>query len=316
MKTSPTDYFDALPHDPRDPDPWLALYLDSSVPIDRLAKAAMLKDSRSWSRQFMLPLVRPLARLAIILIQVLKVFIPNYFTSSFVLHRILYHGMKTFLSPNANFLILRHFTMGSQILAFIAANVKDVDVPLRPLLPKDLEMVKDDLFLNHDLNLFNFIINLNRELHRKGLKLAPPDRIDFEPVSTVPLRLEAMPTRWTNFVDLQSAIEIFTPVYQLFLTDNDFWRASNSLQLDETIGIYIATLLQNPHQMFLVNNKHPIVPLITLNAAYRLMLHGLSAESLHALLCELKAKQSKPDGDQQGDPHIDSVDVTAVAAQV
>ena len=46
-----------------------------------------------------------------------------------------------------------------------------------------------------------------------------------------------------NFIDLQTAIELFTPVYQLFLTDNDFWRATNSLQLDETIGLYVATLL-------------------------------------------------------------------------
>ncbi len=44
----------------------------------------------------------------------------------------------------------------------------------------------------------------------------------------------------------RSAIELFTPLYQLMLTDNDFWRAANSLQLDETIGIYAATILAAP----------------------------------------------------------------------
>jgi hypothetical protein len=42
----------------------------------------------------------------------------------------------------------------------------------------------------------------------------------------------------------------------------------------------------------LVNNKHPLVPLSTLQAGYRLMLHGLAAESLHATLVKLKAKQA------------------------
>ena len=51
---------------------------------------------------------------------------------------------------------------------------------------------------------------------------------------------------WFNFIDLETAIEIYTPAYQFFLTDNDFWRATNSLQLDETIGIYGSTILGSP----------------------------------------------------------------------
>ncbi len=54
------------------------------------------------------------------------------------------------------------------------------------------------------------------------------------------------PNKWTNVLDLRSAIELFTPFYQLFLKANDFVRASNSLQLDETIEIYTAQLLGTP----------------------------------------------------------------------
>jgi hypothetical protein len=43
----------------------------------------------------------------------------------------------------------------------------------------------------------------------------------------------------------------------------------------------------------LVNNKHPMVPLSTLSAGFRLMLHGLAAESLHATLREFKRKQTQ-----------------------
>jgi hypothetical protein len=94
-------------------------------------------------------------------------------------------------------------------------------------------------------------------------------------------------------MDLQTAIEMFTPTYQLFLTDNDFWRASNSLQLDETIGIYVATIMNSPQHLILLNNKHPLVPMSTLRAGYRLVLHGLSTEMLHALLMDMKRKAAE-----------------------
>jgi len=42
----------------------------------------------------------------------------------------------------------------------------------------------------------------------------------------------------------------------------------------------------------LLNNKHPLVPMSTLRAGYRLVLHGLSTEMLHALLMDLKKAQA------------------------
>ncbi|MGH9556645.1 MAG: DUF6999 family protein [Terriglobales bacterium] len=282
--------FDAIPYDQRDPDPWLALYLDRSVPIDDEAKAALLLCNRSRSRQFLLPLVRPLARLTIILIQLLKVIIPNRFTSSRILHRLIYWGLKYFVSPEANFLILRHFHIGSEVLGFVAANTPEIQVELSPLRPQSLEGVKDDLFLKHDLNLFNFVIRLNSRLREAGLEVHTPERLNFDAITDGPFPIEDFPNRWPNFIDVQTAIELYTPLYQLFLTDNDFWRAANSLQLDETVGLYVARILRAPEQIALVNNKHPMVPLSTLRAGFRLMLHGLAAESLHALLRQHKRR--------------------------
>ena len=277
-------------HDPRDPNPWLALYLDASGPLADEVKRAWLSDAASRSRQFVLPVVRPLARLAIVLIQLLKILMPNDLTSSRILHRLIVWGMKTFVRPEANWLILRHFHLGSQVLAFIGANaLPGRTLPTHPLKPADIDALRDDVFLQHDLNLFNFVINLNRALGGKPIE--PPERPDFSMIAQPPLRLEDMPDRWTNFIDLQTAIEVYTPVYQLFLTDNDFWRATNSLQLDEVIGIYASTLLKRQDYLVFLNNKHPLVPLTTLRAGFRLVLHGLSTEMLHALLSRAKAEQ-------------------------
>jgi hypothetical protein len=279
-------------HDPRDPNPWLAVYLDGSIPIADDVKRAWLEDASSKSRQFILPIVRPLARLTIVLVQVAKTLLPSAFTSSRVLHRILSWSLKVFVSPNANWLILRHFHLGAEIMQFIGRNVPGADIPpLNDMRLRNLDDIRHDAFLKHDLNLFNFVIYLNRQLREQGRELEAPAVVDFSAITDGPLPIDPMPERWTNFVDLQTAIELYTPIYQLFLTDNDFWRATNSLQLDETMAIYASKILSNPMPVMLVNNRHPMVALSTLRAGSRLILHGLATEMLHALLVQLKRHQ-------------------------
>jgi hypothetical protein len=285
-----TDLYETAPYNPDDPNPWLALYLDASLPLSDEVKAALLANCSSKSRQFMLPLMRPFAKLAIVFFQIIKIVIPNWFTSSRILHYLIYRGLKAFVRPDANYLILRHFHIGTEILEFVAANVPGVSIPLRPLRPRTLADLKDDVFLKHDLNIYNFLIQLNREMKQKGIKLTKQPNPNFDAISSGPFDIDesSFPNRWRNFLDVESAIEIYTPLYQLFLTDSDFWRACNSLQLDETVALYASKLLGDASYMGLVNNKHPLVPLSTLEAGYRLLLHGLAAESLHAALVQMK----------------------------
>lgn len=282
------DFLDQ-PHDPRDPNPWLAMYLDGSTPIDEAVKRAWLADSSSRSRQFLLPFVRPLARTLIVVFQVLKTFTPRKLAFSRLLHRLLAWGMRRCIRPEANWLILRHFHLGSQVLEFIARN-SGTDTPTNALRPERIEDVREDMFLVHDLNLYNFIIRLNQNLRAAGTQLQPVADPDLSMIHQPTLALADMPRTWSNVLDLQSAIELFTPIYQLLLTDSDFWRATNSLQLDETIGLYAATILDAHAHLVLVNNKHPLVPMSTLRAGYRLALHGLSTEMLHAFLMQRRAQ--------------------------
>lgn len=281
-------------HDPRDPSPWLALYLDQSTPLAEEVKRAWLADSSSRSRQYLLPFVRPFARTLIVLFQVVKTVTPRRWAFSRQLHRLLAWGMENFIRPEANWLILRHFHLGSQVLEFIARN-SGTDTATNPLKPQRISDVREDMFLVHDLNLFNFVIRLNKNLHDSGKALAHVPRPDLSMIVRPPLELADMPRRRRNFLDLQSSIELFTPIYQLLLTDSDFWRATNSLQLDETIGLYAATILDARAHLVLVNNKHPLVPMSTLRAGYRLTLHGLSTEMLHAFLLGMKARDDALD---------------------
>jgi hypothetical protein len=289
-----SELFENAPIDPADPNPWLALYLDMSLPLGDEVKAALLANSGSRSRQFMLPLIRPMAKLPMMFFQVIKIFIPNRFTSSKVLHRTIYWGLRTFVRPDANYLVLRHFHIGSEILQFVASNVPGVEIPLNPLRPANLEALIDDVFLKHDLNIYNFLIRLNREMKTKGITLAKQPNLKLDCITDGPFQIQehTLPRGRLNFLDLESAIEVYTPLYQLFLTDSDFWRACNSLQLDETVAIYTAKLIGDPSYVSLVNNKHPLIPLSTLQAGYRLLLHGLAAECLHATLVQFKRQQA------------------------
>jgi hypothetical protein len=288
------EYFEQLEHDPKDPNPWQALFWDRSIPFNPTSKAAFLYDSQTRSRQFILPVARVVCRLMIMFIQLIKIFIPNVAFPRF-LHKCLYWGMKYWITPEANYLILRHFNLGSEVLQFIKENVPGVDISMNPLKPARLEDVKDNLFLNHDLNLFNFVIRLNKDMQQKGITIKPVKHPDLSCITVGEFQFEKFRNGFTNILDLSTAIEMFTPIYQLLLTDKDFWRASNSLQLDETIGLYAATILNSPEKLVALNNKHPMIPLTTWSAGFRLTLHGLSTEVLHALLVDLKkAQQQRP----------------------
>ena len=277
-------------YDPRDPDPWLALNLDRTLPIAPVAKAALLRDNGSVSRQFVMPLVRPFARLTIIFAQVLHIVFPRWPHAPKFLHRLIAFGMKRFLSPDANLLILRHFHLGSQILRFIAVNAAPgFRADLEPMAPRKPDDVRDLLFLKHDLNIYNFLIQLNAELDRRGDSVERKTHIDYSAIED-DIVLDPLPNGRLNVIDVATAIELYTPAYALFLTDRDFWRATNSLQLDETIGLYAARLTGEEKHLALVNNGHPLVPMSTLRAGHRLMLHGLASEILHGILVEMKHK--------------------------
>ncbi len=287
--------FESLRHNRKDPDPWLALFLDNSVPIDVSAKAALLRGNDSYSRRFFLPACRPVIFVFFIFVQILRRFFQSWPNSPKLLHDLIHWGLKTFATPDANYLILRHFQVGTEILNFIKDNApvdndKINTVPLRPTTLADL---KDNVFLQHDLNVYNFIIDLSNALMEQDKEIQPAESINFDSISNEPFEFEAFPDGPLNFVDIQTAIEFYTPVYALLLSRHDFVRAANSLQLDETFAVYIAKILGTDYHMSFVQNHHPMVPLSPFQAGFRLMMHGYDAEALHGYLRYLKKEQER-----------------------
>jgi hypothetical protein len=282
-------------HDPLNPDPWHALLLDTSLFMQDAPRAALMRNNALWCRRFFLPVLRPLARLSIALVQLVRILIPNKLTSSKGLHGMICWGMRNFVDKDANYLICRHFRIGSQILRFLNDNIAGGALPSHPLLPKSIEDLRPNVFVQHDINIYNFIIAMNAYIRARGKNIEPMplDKINFSAIEEVDQNLPDMPDSWHNVLDLQSAIEFYTPMFGVFLSDNDFWRASNSLQLDETIAIYTARLFNREVILSLVNNHHPMVPMSTFEAGFRLMLHGLDAENLYGFICHMKAEAER-----------------------
>ena len=277
--------------DPVDPNPWLALYLDRSLPIDEDAKAALLRGTASWSRRWFFNIVRGPIFVFFLFVKLLRAISPHYPNLNRALHKLIHWGLRNFASRDANLLIMRHFHIGTEILAFIKANggVPDIQtVPLRPRTLKDLEA---NVFLQHDLNVYNFIIQLNLGLRAQSRDLSPVAKPDFSMITDGPFAIELAQDGALNFADVQTAIEAYTPLYALFLPRADFIRAANSLQLDETIAIYLAKILGTDYHLAFVENHHPMVQLSTLQAGYRLMMHGLDCEALHGWLRSMKRAQ-------------------------
>ena len=285
--------FSLADYDPKDPNPWLALSLDQSLPIDAEAKAALLRGASSWSRRWMFNVIRPFVFLWFLVVKILRGISPHHPNLNRTLHRTIHWGLKAFGSPDANFLILRHFHVGTELLAFIKANAGPVQVETVPLRPRTLKDLEANVFLQHDLNVFNFIIQLNKSLREQGRDLTPVDRPDFSMITDGPFDVERTKKGWSNFADVQTAVEVYTPLYALLLPRADFIRASNSLQLDEPVAIYIGKILGSDYHLSFIKNGHPLVALSTLQAGYRLMLHGLDCEALHGWLRLLKRRQAQ-----------------------
>jgi len=75
------------------------------------------------------------------------------------------------------------------------------------------------------------LIRLNRETKTKGIHLTKQEHLDFDHIRDGPFEIDeaSLPNSRLNFLNVESAIEIYTPLLQLFFANNDFRRACNSL---------------------------------------------------------------------------------------
>jgi hypothetical protein len=274
------------PHDRRNPNAWDALFLDQAIPVDQIAKAHMVKDLRSWSRSYLLIPIKLIANVLLALIMTTKRLLPFQFSNYDLMHRSAAWFLNTFVSPEACYLIVRHICLGSNIVNFLIDNGPDPTIEKSNLYPRQVADLADNAFLEHDLILYNFVLDYAKaqQANPQWVQQVRQRGIDYRSIQPVELEIDFERRRWLRMLDLESAIELFKVFYSLCLTSQEFERAVLSLQFDENFGCYFSTLTGDYDWNHVIINRHPLAPNSPFNAARDLLRHGVISEYLHRYL--------------------------------
>ncbi len=282
--------------DRQNPNAWEILYIDQAIPLDAEAKAYMIKDLQSWSRNYLLIPIKVIANISLAVIMTFKRILPFQFSSHKLMHSSAAFFLKHFASPEACYLIVRHICIGSNIVNFLIDNGADVNIQKSELYPRTVDDLAKNAFLEHDLILFNFVLDYNmaqrdnpnwlQTVHNRGL--------NYRSIQPVQVDVDVTKRGWLQILDLESAIELFKVFYSLCLTSDEFARAVLSLQFDENFGCYVSAIAQDYNWNHVITNRHPLAPNSPFNAARDLFLHGMITEALHRYLEIRKENELTP----------------------
>ncbi|AFY68907.1 hypothetical protein Pse7367_0603 [Thalassoporum mexicanum PCC 7367] len=283
-------------HDRLNPDAWEALYLDQAIPLDINAKALMIKDLRSWSRNYLLIPIKLIANVLLALIMTFKRLLPFQFSAYKLMHHAAAFFLKHFVTPEACYLIVRHICIGSNVVNFLIDNGPDPSIPRSSLYPRTVDDLAENAFLEHDLILYNFVFDYHQAQQKNPnwLKHVHDRGINYDSIQPVEVEVDLSKRGWFKILDLESAIELFKVFYSLCLTSDEFARAVLSLQFDENFGCYVSAITQNYDWNHVIANRHPLAPNSPFNAARDLFLHGIITEALYRFLEIQKAMSLSP----------------------
>lgn len=285
-----------VPHNRQDPSYWDAIYADWAIPLDPTAKAYMVKDLQSWSRCYLLLPIKLFANLVMALIMTLKRFLPFQFRNYWLMHQLAVWFLNTFTTPEACYLIVRHFAIGSNIVNFLIDNGPDPTLPHATLYPRRVEELAANAFLEHDINLYNFVLDYHRAQaqHPNWLEKVRQRGLSYDGIRPVSVEIDISRRGWLQVLDMESSLELFKICYSLWVTSDEFERAVLSLQFDESFALYFSRVTGDYAWNHTVTNRHPLAPNSFFGAARNLLLHGLASESLQRYL-ELAMADSGPD---------------------
>jgi hypothetical protein len=282
--------FPVRPNNRLDPNTWEILYLDQAIPLDPVSKAYMLRDLQNWTRNYLLIPIQLIANTLLAAVMVIKRLLPFQFHAYRFMHRAAAFFLNTFVTPEASYLIVRHMCIGSNIVNFLIDNGPDPTIEKSALFPRTVNDLADNAFLQHDLNLYNFVYdyNLAAQANPHWIERIRVRGLNYDSIRHIQVDVDITQRGMFQILDLESAIELFKVFYSLFLTSDEFFRAVLSLQFDENFAIYVSALTGDSSWNHVITNRHPLAPNSPFDAARDLLLHGIISEALY---CYLESKK-------------------------
>lgn len=194
--------------------------------------------------------------------------------------------MKWFVTAEANVLILRHFWTETNLINFIILNSRNKEAPLVTLYPRKIDDLMEASFIQHDVVLFNALHDLGSTQNEDWP--VPAEKLDFSGIREIEIDSSVTTSRWTQFLDFETAHETFKALFCLLLRADEYERSINSLQFDQTIALRIGRIVGDKELGIMAYNGFPLFLVGPLRLSQRFVMHGLFTEHLHAYLLRFR----------------------------
>lgn len=281
-------------HRTDDPSVDAVLWFDPALGIDRTVLAYALVDRQNWTRRYLKPLCRMLSLSLVFVLTVLKrlLFFVGRFSWHSAIDVLCIWFMRRFVSPEAAYLLIRHFVVETNLANFVIRNVNrhtQSQIPTLSLRPDALALMGNKTVIQHDFNIYNFLIALGQTLEEKKQKIPTlrREQLDFQDVHVPPINVERERGRYLN-LDIESALYLMNIPFCLFTTAREYERAVNSFQLDESLLGLLATLTGDGRFRSWTPLKFPIWQTTNRDVARDLFWHAVVNELAHTRLLAIQ----------------------------
>lgn len=266
-----------------------ALKYDNSFPIEKEAVEFWLTDLDNPFRW----IVRPLLQLFFAVLLHITWFIKRLPLPQFRAHKLLQTLIcwfcKYFVSYEANMLILRHYSTESNLLNFLALNSGKTPPELLRLYPRTIADMREDSFVKHDQELFRVFRELGYWDNGDQVK----SDLDWSAWNVVNMEEFKLERRWSQVMDFESAHALFMCLFCFLLTRDEYRDAINGFNLDQSIALRLASILNKPELVEMAYNKYPLYLVGPWNLGQRFLMHGFFTEYLYAALEEIRASRTE-----------------------
>ena len=120
-----------------------------------------------------------------------------------------------------------------------------------------------------------------------------PNKLDFSTMREIKLTYSLADRKWTQFLDFETAHELFKALFCLLLRADEYERSINSLQFDQTMALRIGRIFGDAEIGFMAYNTFPLFLVGPLRLSQRFVMHGLFTEHLHAYVVEYRDRLKK-----------------------
>ena len=268
---------------------------DDAMPLEQEAVDLWMRDLDNGFRWILRPIMQFVFAILLHLIWFVKRLPLPQFSAHAFLQKTICWFCTHFVSPEANLLILRHFSTESNLLNFLNENTGNSNRV--NLYPKQINDMLTDTFVNHDQELFECFINFD-----KGQKLtgdASKKVLKWDSWQPINMQEFQVKRKATQVIDFETSHALFMCLFCFLLKKEEYRDAINGFNLDQSIAIKIGHIIGHNSLPELAYNKYPQYLVGPWNLGQRFLMHGFFTEYLYAKLEEMRQAQVKTGNEQE-----------------